>query len=145
MPGTKDPTNPSRFKKGRSGNPAGSSKRYRELKGLERISHRDVCQLGTDILNGKLEDLAKLKDDPNANVHKIWLATLVVSAIQTRNYRAYHMLMDRIVGKPREYAKVEHTGEGGGPVKTQVVPTSIEAIDEELRKLRREAEDLGDD
>lgn len=138
MPGTKDPSNPSRYKKGRSGNPSGSSRKARELKGLglERLTHKEVCVLGSAMLKGSLDELAAIRDKPNVSVQELWVASLIVNAIKTQDAKAWHMLMDRIVGKPREYVHTEHTGEGGGPIKTQAMQTQ-EQMEAELELLHR--------
>lgn len=123
------------FKKGQSGNPAGSSKRHRAVAGLARMSHLDVVELGTEILTGDLSKLAGIKDDPKASVNKIWLASLVVQGIQKRDHRIWETVMSRIIGKPKESSQVEITGKDGGPIRTENDLTDAEIV-AELAKIR---------
>lgn len=129
------------FKKGQSGNPAGSSKRHRAVAGLARMSHLDVVELGTEILTGDLSKLAGIKDDPKASVNKIWLASLIVQGIQKRDYRCWEAVMNRIIGKPKETSQVELTGKDGAPLNATAHATEDELV-KELAGLRARTKSL---
>ena len=123
------------FQKGQSGNPSGSSRVRRELKGVRMMPHREVVELATQILDSTLEELAEIKNEQGASVHKIWLASLVIKGIKTQDARIYSQVMDRICGRPREHAVIEHTGVDGGPIRTTKEMTDVE-IKTELARLR---------
>lgn len=133
------------FKKGQSGNPKGGSKRYAELKGLRRMGHREVAEVGTLLLENKLGDLAALRDDTEASVLKVWMATLIVNSMQNSDHRTFQAVLDRVVGKPKEWQTVEMTGAHGGPIKTEGPKVSTAETIAEYHRLRKLADAVGDD
>jgi hypothetical protein len=134
-----------RFVKGQTGNPKGSSARRRILKETARLTAMQVHEVAAVILHGNQDDLKALAKDPNATVLQMWTASLVTKSIQKGDSQVYRVLMERLLGRPKE--SVELTGADGKPVSLDVATRG--ATDDELlaraQVLFAQRQEAGDD
>lgn len=87
------------FQKGQSGNPLGGQLHNPELKRIRRMTHADVAHVGQLIVDGNIEQLQAVKNDPNASVLKVWMCAIAVKAINKGDAHALNEILNRIVGK----------------------------------------------
>lgn len=102
------------FKPGHSGNRRGAAAHNAEVKRIRRMTHEEVAEIGSLILDGNLEKLMEVKVDRQASVLKIWMASVVVKSINKGDAHALDVLLNRITGKVKE--NIELTGSRGGPI-----------------------------
>lgn len=105
-----------------------------------------MAEIGTLILNGKLEDLRKVKDDPSATVLKVLLAAIVIKALNTGDYSALESILNRMIGKVRENVALDHTSSDGSvaPAKTinvvSLSPTEFVSLKQIVKRQLHEPE-----
>ena len=96
------------FQKGNNANPIGALAHDPVIRKIRKMTHADIEEIGQVILEGNLEKLNAIKNDPNTSVLKLWICTIAIIAIKKGDVNALNSILDRIVGKVKE--KVEHTG-----------------------------------
>lgn len=128
--GYKDPPKDHQFKPGQSGNPLGSSVRQQVSSKMKRLTAEQLAEVGSLILDGNCEDLAKLALDREAPVLKVWFASVAVKAIAKGDAQSLNILLDRIVGKVKGEISIS-TGDGPLPL----AHMSDDDIEAEFKRL----------
>lgn len=103
------PTNPKKFEKGNNANPRGAGAHNKDVKAIRRLTHEDVAQVGSLILDGNVEKLKEVQMDPTTTVLKVWMCSVAIKAINKGDAQALNALLDRIVGKSKEHINVVST------------------------------------
>lgn len=130
-----------RFVKGQSGNPKGSSERKRTMRDTARLTAEQVHEVAAVILHGNQDDLKALAKDPKSTVLQMWTASLVTKSIQKGDAQVFRVLMERLLGRPRE--SITLSSDPGAPVVVQY-QSSGEKL-ERIEALRRARETVGED
>lgn len=100
--GNTKPTNPKKFQKGNCANPRGAGAHNKEVKVIRRLTHDDIAEIGSLILDGNVEKLKEIQTNPATTVLKVWMCSVAIKAINKGDAQALNALLDRIVGKPKE-------------------------------------------
>lgn len=114
-----NPNKSTRIKKGQVLNPRGGAAHNPEIKALRRMSNIQLAEVGTLLLEGNLERLREIKKKEIGSAIQIWIATLVVHAIEHNKIDVLDCLLDRIVGKPKEDNHLTVTAMSGVPSMTE--------------------------
>jgi hypothetical protein len=123
------------FKKGKSGNPRGSSTRKRELSALAKLTTAEVASVGVMLLENNRQSLKDLATDDKESFLKVWTAALMLKGYSTGNPAIYNAILDRIIGKPKEMREL--SGPDGAPIAVQALEQSDEEKIERAEKLRQ--------
>ena len=91
-----------KWKKGESGNPNGSRERNKDLMVIRRLTQSEVADIGSMVVTNNLTQLKAVKDDKDASVLKVWFAAVALKGIVHGDANALAVILDRIVGKPKE-------------------------------------------
>jgi hypothetical protein len=135
------------FKKGQSGNPAGSSSLARdpERQRIKRLVAGDLEEIGSLILCGNFDRLKEVVDDRGASVIQTAFARCFAKALQDADWRTVTSILDRVVGKAKE--TVELSGRDGKPMSLEVAQR--EMTEAEMREradaLAKQRMEAGDD
>lgn len=97
-----------RWKKGQSGNPAGKPPDPPELKALKNLTKKELVDVANIIIKGNTDELLGLKDDPDASVLQVMIASIAVRVIKKGDMAALDILLNRLIGKVKD--EVEHSG-----------------------------------
>jgi hypothetical protein len=108
-PNAKPPANGVKFKKGQSGNPLGGKLHNKDLKAIRHMTQDDVAKVGQLIVEGDVETLKIISEDPTSTVLQVWMAKVALRAILEGNAAPLDTLLNRIVGKPKD--QLHLTGE----------------------------------
>lgn len=127
------------WQKGQSGNPKGSSDVARMKGDIGRMTHVQVAEVGSLLLEGTLEQLQAKAIDPDASALQRWTATLVTQSMEKGDSATYERILNRIVGRVKDV--IEVTGKDGGPMEVR----SMAAMQKELAAIRKAKEEMGDD
>ena len=104
--------NQTSFKPGNKANPRGAGAHDPKMKALKRrLCDEEVAELATMILDNNLEALMAIKEDANASVLKIWYASIAANSIKKGDPYALDVLLNRILGKPREFTDITSNGQ----------------------------------
>lgn len=124
------------FAKGKSGNPQGGSKMLAEMRTIKRLTQQQVSEIGSLILSGDKAALRDIGQSPKSSILQVWMAGLIVRSMQDGDAGIFRAVMDRVVGKPREFKEI--TGPDGGPLMVARMETEQEKLEriEQLRALR---------
>lgn len=96
------------------------------MKQIRRLTREEVSEIGSLILEGNLEKLQSVRDQPEASVLKVWFASVAVKAISKGDAHALTIILDRIVGKVKD--TIELTGRDGGAIESvSVNETQVKA------------------
>lgn len=87
------------FKPGQSGNPGGQTKGAMRIKKLSKEQFAEVVDL---IIQGNLEELKALAQNPKATVLKQYVAKAVDEGMKRGDWGMLNSLLDRLIGKPKE-------------------------------------------
>ncbi len=90
------------WKKGQSGNPEGGRKHDPVIKQFKALTKAELAEVGNLVVKSKLDDLKAVKDDPNASVLKVMLASIAVKVISKGDMHALDLLLNRLIGKVRD-------------------------------------------
>jgi hypothetical protein len=134
-----------KFQKGQSGNPKGNSKKGRDIARLKRLTHDQVAEIGSMILEGNHEELKQVALSKDSTVLQLWMAQLVNASIRKSDAAIFRAVLDRIVGRPRE--SIELTGKDGGAVRMDVhnARLTLKEREERAQKLAEARSKVGDD
>jgi hypothetical protein len=91
-----------RAKPGEVRNPNGGPRIPHEVKAIRGLTHADVYEVGTLLLNSKFDELQSIKEDPNTPALKAWMCQVVLKATERGDYFALEAFLNRVIGKPRE-------------------------------------------
>lgn len=131
-----------RFKKGRSGNPKGSSAKARAMGQLRRLTADVIAQFGSDILLENEQALQDVLQDPEAPMINKWMASLVKSSMLDGDPAVFNALLNRITGKVQD--RIEHTGPDGDAIHIRALMT-VEELEQRSEQLRKARLEVGDD
>jgi hypothetical protein len=134
-----------KFQKGQSGNPKGNSKKGREIARIKRLTHDQVAEIGSLILEGNHAQLKEVALSPDSTVLQLWMAQLVNTSIRKSDAAIFRAVLDRIIGRPRE--SIELTGKDGGAMQMDVQNARLTLEEREARaqKLAEARAKVGDD
>ena len=121
-----------RFKKGVVTNPLGAGAHNKELKAVRALTHKEVGEVATMILQGNLAGLRAIKDDSNASALKVWFAAVAVKGITRGDYTALGALLDRILGKVPEQYKIESDNRNSTSMNIEVVKTMLAKLESDV-------------
>jgi Family of unknown function (DUF5681) len=102
------------FKPGQSGNPKGRPVFSPESKEIRALSHQSVAEMGSMVLKGDIEGIQAIAKDTKATVLKVWMASIIVKAINRGDVTVLNAFLDRVVGKVKE--RVQITGDPDAPL-----------------------------
>ena len=108
MPNPYAGRNGKHFQKGNKANPRGAGAHNKDVKAIRRLTHEEIAEIGSLILDGNLKRLTEVRDDKNSTVLKVWICSVAIIAINKGDAQALNALLDRIVGKPK--AEFNFTG-----------------------------------
>lgn len=123
------------FKKGKSGNPKGSSARMRELKAIRHLTVAEVAEVGTLLLEENRQSLKDLATNDSASFLRVWTAALMLKGYSSGSPAIYSAILDRIIGKPKEMREV--SGPDGSPISVQALEQTDEEKAQRAEKLRQ--------
>lgn len=95
------------FQKGVVYNPLGGGAHNQDIKKLKKLTAPEIAEVGSMILEGNLDKLKAVLDDPNASVLKLWFSSIATKAIEKGDASSFSIILDRIVGKPKEKIEIE--------------------------------------
>ena len=87
------------WKKGQSGNPAGSSKLAREIGGLRKKNRAAVERAIDKLIQLSSVELAKVVSDPKTPVLELVLARVIQKAVSKGEMHSFDRILDRSIGK----------------------------------------------
>lgn len=97
-----------RFKKGASGNPNGSSLRQRENQAVRRVGKETLNRIASTFFEGNIEGLKSLSQDKSLTpIEKLCIAVLL-KAVEKGDTFAMNSLLDRFIGKERDVVEVKN-------------------------------------
>jgi hypothetical protein len=120
-----------RIQKGQILNPLGGATHNKEARAIRKLTTEDLETVISLIQFGKLDDLKAISQDKDANVLKIWIASIAVKAISKGDHAALNALLDRVIGKVKDRdAKGNITAEGNvlSPVQIYVPKNGSEDL-----------------
>lgn len=91
-----------KFVKGQIANPLGAAAHNKDVKIIRKLTCEDLETVISLIQFGKLNDLKAISQDRDANVLKIWIASIAVKAINKGDHAALNALLDRVIGKVKD-------------------------------------------
>lgn len=91
-----------KFVKGQIANPLGAGAHNKVGKEFKKLTTDELEQVISLVVQGKLEELQAIAKDKDANVLKIWIASIAVKAIQKGDPTALNALLDRVIGKVKD-------------------------------------------
>ena len=140
-------SNTTSFKKGTSGNPAGSSALAKDpaRQRIKRLVAGDLEEIGSLILCGNFDKLKEVVDDREASVIQTAFARCFAKALKDADWKVVTSILDRVVGRAKE--TVELSGRDGKPMSLEVA--SREMTETEMREradaLAKQRAEAGDD
>jgi hypothetical protein len=90
-----------KFKKGQTGNPLGAKLHNKDLKAMRQLTYAEIAEVGSLILQGNLERLKEIRNNPESSVFKVWVCSIAINAINKGDATSLNVILDRIVGKPK--------------------------------------------
>lgn len=120
-----------KFVKGQIANPLGAGAHNKEARAIRKLTCEDLELVISLIQFGKLDDLKAISQDKDANVLKIWIASIAVKAISKGDHAALNALLDRVIGKVKDRdSKGNVTTEGNilSPVQIYIPKNGSEEI-----------------
>lgn len=136
MPGPKKVPEGKRFKKGQSGNPLGAALHNQDLKKVRRLTHEQVAEVGSMILEGNIEGLESIRQNEDSSVLKVWFASVAMKAIMKGDANSLSVVLDRIVGKVKTQVEVESKADLSTLIKLSYGETKeIKDADIEIKEI----------
>ena len=117
------------FAKGNKANPAGGGAITPATRAIRKITLTHIEEVADVILDGNLDKLKALANNPDTSVLKVWIAKAAATGIQKGDLASLTTLLDRIMGKPKERHVLEHSGNIG------IAQKFANMTDEELERL----------
>lgn len=114
---------PHRWKKGESGNPEGGRLHDPLMRQIRRMTREDIIEVGTLLLEENFAELQRIVSDPNTKALKMMLASVAGRAITNGDAKAMSLLLEQIVGKPKQYVTF-----GGGVGVVHYTPQQIKEM-----------------
>lgn len=121
------------FEKGVSGNPKGTPGLPAEVRKVRKLTHEEISQMGTMLLEQDINQIIKISEDLTQPVLRVWIARMIRKGIATKDTAYFNAVLDRIAG--RIPTKMELTGSGGGPL------SLVNVTEEELQRRAKEIAD----
>lgn len=98
------------FKKGQpSANPLGGKLHNPEIKLIKRLTEKELAEVATVILQGRIGDLKNLMKNPDTSPLQGMVAGLALKTMTRGDASAFNALMDRILGKVKDNVNVSGT------------------------------------
>lgn len=107
--------------KGQVPNPIGARAHDPQKKALRKLTHAQVAEVASLILDGDIDALNEVVKDKTSTPLKIWLASVAMKGIQKGDMATLSMLLDRVVGKVKE--KVDLSNDDGSMKPTFIFET----------------------
>lgn len=112
---------------------------------IKRFTQKEIVRIVEVMFSTnrfQLRAIAECGETPGIDA---WVARIVERGIAKGDYKPLEALLNRILGKPKEY--VELTGPDGGPlnIKSSFMQMTPEERKEELARIRAEKAALGED
>lgn len=114
-----NPKGGKKFVKGQVANPLGGGAHNQDVKQLRKLTADELEQVISLVVHGKLDELQAIARDKDANVLKIWIASIAVKAIQKGDPTALNALLDRVIGKVKD--RVHFSGNANPESNVQIV------------------------
>lgn len=119
-------------------------------KALRAMSSQEVKEIITYLLDNDIASIRKIAKDKNQKALTSWFARVIEDALTTKQGKSINLgplnqLLDRAIGPVT--SKVELSGPGGGAIRTTNTFLTMNPFErrQELERLRREREKLGED
>jgi hypothetical protein len=87
------------FKPGQSGNPSGAKAHDKEKKKLKALTQKHLTEIAGFVVNGDVDELARIIDDPKTPLIQLWFAQVVARGIKEGDPYQLNAFLDRVVGK----------------------------------------------
>lgn len=107
------------FQPGESGNPLGGKLHNPEMRAVRRLCHTDLHEVVDLIVTGDMAGLQDAAYTKGNSVLKVWIATVALKAIQKGEIGPLEVLLNRVLGKPKE--SVELSGTVTGDLSERVI------------------------
>jgi hypothetical protein len=126
-----------------TGRPKGAKNKLTPyMAAVQRLTAAQVAELGSLLITHDVTELEKVaKDRSYYTVLQVWFAKIAVRAMREGDSMALDRLLDRVVGRSKEY--IELSGPDGGPIQLTASPAKTQeemvAEIEQLRQLRLRA------
>lgn len=108
---------------------------------IRRLSREQITEIGTIVLEGKLEDLERIANDPNSSVLKVMIVACVQKAVSKGDTTALATILEQIAGRMKQ--TIEHGGIGGMPIPISATQMSTEEIQKRVQELAQKALESG--
>jgi hypothetical protein len=102
----------------------GGQKLPAALKAVRYLSHDQVAEMGTILLEGNVADVKAIASDPNASFLKRWTATMAVKGMVTGDVKVWEAVLNRVVGPMKQ--RLEISGDPVNPVQVRAQAMSPE-------------------
>lgn len=117
--GYKKPPKSGQIKKGEVRNPkgGGSHKFGKVPKRLRELTKEQLKEVGDLVLSesySTLDEIYRTRKTNNVPALKVWMASVITTAIDSGSAYQVDCLLNRLLGKPPE--RMEHTGKDGAPI-----------------------------
>lgn len=99
------------WKKGQSGNPSGRRPDPPELRAIKNLTEEELVEIGSLVVKGNIDDLKRIKDDPNTTVLKAMIAAVAIKTIAKGDGQALEVLLNRLIGKVKDKVEVTSTNQ----------------------------------
>lgn len=131
-----------KFQKGFSGNPNGRPKLPGPVKAMRSMNADQIAEIGTVLLEGTVEDLKAIVQNPNTSIIKKWAATVIINGMKTGDMKAFDGILNRVVGRVEK--KVMHDIERKTPIQQRVEAMTEEQQVQFVRDAAKDLEDILD-
>lgn len=133
------------IKKGEVRNPHGrrAHKNFKLTHTIRNLTVQQVAEIAIAVVSNNLDAMREIRADPNSSVLKVWIASVAIKGISKGDMSSLNMLLDRIVGKPKEF--IQLSGDNVNPVRLAAQQMTPEERATELERLRMIREKAGGD
>jgi hypothetical protein len=109
-----------------SRNPLGARLHNPAMKAIKAAGNETFQQVFDVVLNGTMQDLKALIENPESTNLMVLTASAFVKAIEEKNFSMVERIADRVLGKPKETLNVTSTAS---------VNANVNTIDKETLRL----------
>lgn len=114
--------------------------------GLKLAKHTtafQIAEVGSVLLCCDIKELHRIRHDPRSSVIQQWIASVAIKGIARGDAQSLNTILNRVIGAVKE--KIEITGENGGPITTMIGAMTQEERLQEIERLWKMRELVGED
>lgn len=109
----------------------------------KQLTAYQVAEICSVLLCSDIKELHAIRYDPRSSVLQQWVAAAAILGIRKGDVLALDKILNRVIGSVKE--KIEITGVDGGPIMTKVGAMTQEERLQEIERLRKLRETVGND